>query len=191
MTLRLLRPLLLASLFLGVASARAHPSVQEVSLGTSSLSYNSFLRPSTPFLMLEAAYHRRAASEGPWNSLRLGIGLRSGLPAHEAFFPLEGFLQAQLTARLGFWEASMGPELGLSGFARLDYPHRGYPTRDLADLEDARLSPLYVALSAAPLRLRLGRFVVSALEFQVGTTVPSFGAVARVQLGLLRLGASL
>jgi hypothetical protein len=183
-------PLLLALLLPPVASAQVHPAVQEVSLGTSALTYNSFLRPSAPFLMLEAAYHRRAASEGPWNALRLGVGVRSGLPANATFFPLEGFLQAQLTARFGIWEASMGPEIGLSGFARLD-PNRGFPTRELPNLEDTRISPLYVALSAAPLRFHLGRFSLSALELQVGTTAPSFGAVARVQLGLLRIGASL
>ena len=186
-----LRLLLLASLLPGAALAHVPSSRQEVSLGVSSLTYNSFLRPSNAFTMLEAAYHRRAASEGPWNSLRFGAGLRSGLPAQEAFFPVEAFLQAQLTARLAFWEVSMGPELGLSGFARLDYPRRGYPTRDLTDLEDARLRPLYVAFSTAPLRLHLGRFVVSALEFQVGTPVPGPGASLRVQWGLLRLGASL
>ncbi|QRO01043.1 hypothetical protein JRI60_19400 [Archangium violaceum] len=184
-------PLLLASLLPPVASAQAHPATQEVSLGTSALTYNSFLRPSAPFLMLEAAYHRRAASEGPWNALRLGVGVRSGLPANATFFPLEGFLQAQLTARFGIWEASMGPEIGLSGFARLDYSNRGFPTQDLPNLEDTRISPLYVALDAAPLRFHFGRFLVSALELQVGTTAPSFGAVARVQLGLLRIGASL
>lgn len=186
-----LRLLLLVGLLPAAAFAHTPVPVQEVSLGASSLTYNSFMRPSVPFTLLEAAYHRRAASEGPWNALRVGAGLRSGMPAQEAFFPLEVFLQAQLTARLGFWEVSMGPELGVSGFARLDYPRRGYPTRDLPDLEDTRLSPVYVAFSTAPLRLRLGRFVVSALEFQVGTSVPSFGAALRVQLGLLRLGASL
>jgi hypothetical protein len=186
---RLLFPL--AGLLLAAAPARAQVALHEVSLGTSALTYNSFLRPSAPFLMLEAAYHRRAAAEGPWNALRLSVGLRSGMPADATFVPLEGFLQAQLTAHVGLWEAAMGPELGLSGFARLDYPHRGYPTQDLTQLEDRRLGPLYLGLAAAPLRLRLGRFALSALELQVGTTVPSFGTAVRVQLGLLRLGVSL
>jgi hypothetical protein len=141
-------------------------------------------------MALEAAYHWRAASEGPWSSLRFGGGLRTGMPASATHFPMEGFLQVQLSARIGLWEAVVGPEIGLSGFSKLS-AQATMPTEELRALEDERLGPVYVAFGMAPVRLHFGRVVVSALELQLGTNATSFGSAIRTQLGLLRLGVRL
>ncbi|HEX5751789.1 MAG TPA: hypothetical protein VFZ09_36555 [Archangium sp.] len=136
------------------------------------------------------SYHRRVGSSGFWRAVRLGGGLRTGLPVSEARFPGELFVQAQLTARFGFWEPSVGPELGLTGFARLDR-RLPFPSVQLYQQEDADVGPLYVALNASPLRFRFGMFLVNAMELQVGTSTPPLGVTTRLYLGLLRLGVAL
>ncbi|WP_434381767.1 hypothetical protein [Melittangium boletus] len=177
---------LVASLALLAPPALAQAG-HELSLGAGNFSYTSFQRPSAPITTVEVAYHRRFAGEGLWRGLRLGGGLRTGWPATSTNFPLEVFVQAQLSARLGPWEPALGPELGVSGFAML-FRSRILVPGELGDLEDARLSPAYVAFVAAPLRFHFGPVTVSALELNLGTSVPSFGQAIRTQLGLVRLG---
>ncbi|WP_375767653.1 hypothetical protein NR798_39160 [Archangium gephyra] len=154
-----------------------------------SLSYNSFRRPSAGFTVLEVAYHRPVGQETPWRSLRIGGGLRTGLPAAASNLPLEGFIQVQLTAKVGPWEVAAGPELGLSGFGKL--AHIPLPADELFELEDERLGPAYAAFHAAPLRFHFNQFSVSALELSVGTSLASPGTALRLHVGLLRLGVSL
>lgn len=187
--MRLLLPSLLTGLMLLATPALALPGADQLSLGVGSLSYSSFRRPSASYTLLEATYHRRVGSEAPWRSVRIGGGLRTGQPAAESHLPLEGFIQVQLVARLGFWEAAVGPELGLSGFAKLiAIP---LPADELFAMEDSRLGPLYAAFGAAPLRFRFGWLSLSALELHVGTALSSPGTAIRVQLGLLRVGVAL
>ena len=191
MNLRLLSPLLAAAVLLGAGSAVAHgPKRNELSLGAGGFVYASFRRPSATFLVAELAYHRRMADSGPLKALLLGGGLRTGTPAASANFPLEGFVQAQFTAGHGVWDAAVGPEVGLSGFARL-VPLTLPPRHELEQLEDQRMGPVYVAMSVAPLRFRLGSFLLSAAELHVGTAAPHFGSALRVQVGLIRVGGVL
>lgn len=180
---------LLTALVLLATPALAQSENHQFTLGVGSLSYYSFRRPSAGVTLVEAAYHRPVGQEGPWRMLRIGGGLRTGMPASESHIPLEGFVELQLTAKLGPWEPAVGPELGLSGFGKLI--HIPLPSDDLAGLEDERLGPVYAALHAAPLRLRFGWFAVSALELSVGTSLASPGTALRLHLGLLRLGVSL
>jgi hypothetical protein len=181
---------LVLGLALSAPAARAQSPVREVSLGVSSFAYSSFQRASPGFLALEGAYHQRLGAQGPWSALHLGGGLRTATPVSGANFPLEAFVQLRLSARLGIWEVMVGPELGVSGFARL-FQFTLLPLQELRPPEDARLSPVYVAFDAAPLRLHLGRFMLSALELQLGTGVNAFGSVLRTQFGVLRLGVDL
>jgi hypothetical protein len=188
-----MNPRLLAALVVGLAllappALAQSASRNELSLGATTFSYTSYQRPTPGFLVLEAAFHRRLASEGPWSALRLGGGLRTGMPGG-SHFPLEGFVQVQLTARIGIWEAVVGPELGVSGFARL-IGDTLLP-KELRDVEDSRFGPAYVAFNMAPVRLHFGRVVVSALELQMGTNATVIGSTIRTQLGLLRLGMEL
>lgn len=180
---------LVASLALLAPPALAR-SESELSLGTGIFSYVSFQRGSPHLTTLELAYHQRLAHEGLGRSLRLGGGLRTGWPASATHAPLEGFVQAQLTARLGPWELAVGSELGLTGFARL-VESRILDLSEMRAPEDARLTPAYVAFVAAPLRFHAGPVVLSALELQIGTSMPFFGQAVRTQLGLLRVGGVL
>lgn len=183
-------PALVVGLALLSAPALAQPVKQsEVSLSATTFTYLSYIRPSPGFMTVEGAYHRRVATQGPWSTLRLGGGLRTGMP-DGAHVPLEGFVQAQLSARIGIWEAEVGPEVGVSGFAKLQVP-RLLPWQEVRAMEDERFGPVYVAVRAAPVRLHFGRFVASALELNLGTGVSSFGSAMRLQLGLLRLGVEL
>ncbi len=185
-----LLPALVVGLALLAPPALAQPARQnELSLSATTFSYLSYLRPSPGFMAVEGAFHRRVAHEGPWSALRIGGGLRTGMPAG-THFPLEGFVQARLSARIGRWEAEVGPEVGVSGFAKLLMP-KLLPFDELRALEDERLGPVYLAFSAAPVRLHFGRVVASALELHLGTNVSSFGSAVRVQLGLLRVGVEL
>lgn len=188
MRLPFLRALLPAAMLLATP-ALAQAANHQLSLGVGSLSYTSFRRPSSGFTVFEAAYHRPVGQETPWRSLRIGGGLRTGLPAAASHLPLEGFIQVQLSARVGFWEVAAGPELGLSGFGRLiDIP---LPADELFELEDERLGPAYAAFHAAPLRFHFNWLSVSALELSVGTALSSPGSAIRLHVGLLRLGVSL
>jgi len=183
------RWLLLVQL-LAAGSVRAEPLRQEVSLAASNFTWYSFLRHSRTFLTLEVAYHRPVREDGPWNLLRVGGGLRTNPFARDFYVPVEGFLQAQLTARAGIWEAVVGPELGVSGFDRL-IPKVEVPANELKVKEDRLLGPVYLAFSAAPARVRLGRFSVSLMELSVGTGFPGAGQVLRVQVNFISLGSML
>src|SRR6185369_16861899 len=103
--------------------------------------------------------------------------------------PAELFLRAQLRARLGIWEVLAGPEIGLSGYARLRIRRIPSPWEDAR--EDALLSPVYVSIGASPLRFHLGRWVLSALEAAVGYSAFPSGTSWRLQVGLVGLGGTL
>ena len=188
MRLHFLRDLLPAAMLLATP-ALAQSANHQLSLGVGSLSYTSYRRPTAGFTVLEAAYHRPVGPETPWRSLRIGGGLRTGLPAAASNFPLEGFIQVQLTAKVGPWEVAAGPELGLSGFGKLR--NLPIPADELFEMEDERLGPAYAAFHAAPLRFHFNWLSVSALELSVGTSLASPGTALRLHVGLLRLGVSL
>lgn len=184
-------PLLLPALLLALAAlpARAaEPRPLDLTLGFTAATYLSFFRSTAVHPALELALD--AAPFGALPGLRLGGGVRGGLPAPGIRVPLEGFLRARLTAALGAWEPAVGPEVGLTGRASIPPPASGLPD-DLDALEAERVGPLYVGFTAAPARFRLGRWLVSAGELQVGVSMPPLGAAARFQVGLLTVGVGL
>jgi hypothetical protein len=194
MTLSLRRPHGAGFLALLVGfAASAEPAVpeasNEVGVGVSSITYSSFLRDSRTVTGPELTYHRRLGEQGLSRAVRVGGGLRIG-SSPDVSVPLEGFGQARLTARFGNWEAAVGLELGVTGFARLIRPVRMRPYEMLA-FEDQRLTPLYLSVGAAPLRWHFGRFSVSALEVHLGTSLPSLGAALRLQVRFLGVGVTL
>jgi hypothetical protein len=173
----------LGLLLSATVAAAAEPN--EISAGATTTTYGSYSRGSVRRFGLEVGYLR---SIGP--TLQVGGGLRTAAPLTGAAFPFEVFARGRLVARIGPWEPAAGPELGVSGYTNLD-PPPGLPTDRFAD-EQARVSPLYLAFDAAPLRFRvLERFVVSALELQIGVTLTPPGAVSRLQLGLITVGGTL
>lgn len=168
-------------------AARAEPR-NELSVGLSSLSQQSFFRTASGFTLVEAAWMRTAAEQGPWRALQYGGGVRTGWPMEWTHVPLEAFVRVQLSARLGLWEPAIGPEVGVTGFNSLKPTESAWPQGQVRQYEDDRFGSAYVAFGASPLRLRLGRFSLSALQLRVGTQLPRPGSALRVQLGLLSLG---
>jgi len=183
---------LVAALLAGPALAGQH----ELTLGVTRADYLSSMRSSTGgFQLYELAYHRPLASEGFLENVVVGGGLRAG-PRPFAFswnsaVPFEGFARLQFRARLGFWEVQAGPELGVSGMARLIEFPAPLPTWGPNELESARLSPMYLAMSVSPAQFRYKWLLVSALEVNVGTSSWPVQSILRYQVGLLRVGVNL
>lgn len=178
---------LLAPPALAESPARRSP-VQELSVGATSLSYASFYSLSPTTIAAEVSYNRALGTEGLLSRVLVGGGLRGSLPSKMMSMPLEVYLQARLTARLGIWEGAVGPEVGVSGMAVL-YPLVG--DNDGGQREDELVGPVYVGLGAAPLRFHLGRVLLSALEFNFSASAPDTGSASGVRVTLLRVGVTL
>ncbi|HLL53531.1 MAG TPA: hypothetical protein VK447_08300 [Myxococcaceae bacterium] len=179
-----------AALLVGfAASAEPADAPNEVGVGVTSITYSSFLRDSRTVTGPELSYSRRLGQHGLSRAVRVGGGLRIA-SSPDVSVPVEGFGQAQLTARFGNWEAAVGLELGVTGFARLIPPVRSRSYEMLA-FEEQRLTPLYLLVGAAPLRWHFGRFSVSALEVHLGSSLPSLGAALRMQVRFVGVGVTL
>lgn len=165
-------------------------SGREVSVGVLSVTHMSFFRMSPSRLGLGVAYRHPLGPGGGMSPWFIQAGLRAALPDAWTPLPLELFVRPQLRAALGCWEPAVGLEVGVSGLTDLG-DRGGVLPMDFYDLEQRRVSPFYLAFTAAPLRLRLGAFRVSALELLLGTTVSPLGAVGRFQLEFLNVGVSL
>lgn len=189
---RVAAPLLLICFTLiRVPHASAEPAVHEFTAGASTFSYTSFFRYSNQITALDVGYYRHlGGTEGLWRLVRVGGGLRVGTPSELVKVPVEAYLRAQLTTRIGVWEGAAGPEVGLSGFPHL-IQRTLLPMPEFKEKEDARLGPVYLGIGVAPLRFHLGRFTLSALEFQLSTTALPIGVAVRTQLGLLDVGVLL
>ncbi|MCY1078716.1 hypothetical protein [Archangium lansingense] len=174
--------------------ALANPSAHEFSVGAVTSRYDSFIRSTRDHLLLELAYHHRLGNEGFASAVTVGGGLRGGLvnPPENRFVtvPLEVFATVQLRARMGWWEVAAGPEVGVSGFARLMTLPEPFPRAGATDEEQTRLSPVYVGMGVSPLRVNLGHFTASALELRLSTGSLQDSAI-RFDIGLLRVGVSL
>jgi hypothetical protein len=176
-----------------MAPAAAPEPEHELTLGASYIHYYSFLRFSMDSYGAELSYRQPVAREGFWSRVLVGGGVRGGVPPSSPFdgvqLPAEAFVRAQLRARVGIWEAVAGPEIGVSGYAALRIRRIPSPLEDAR--EDALLSPVYVSMGASPVRLHLGRWVLSALEAQVGYSAFPAGSSWRLQVGLVALGGTL
>jgi hypothetical protein len=184
--------LLAAAVLLLATGARAEPRNQ-VSAGLSLLMQMGTFRPAPDHMMVEVLGLRTAAEEGPLSALQFGGGLRTGwpwMPSPLSQVPLEGFLRVQLGTKLGIWRPTAGIELGLSGFNDRVYTPL-FPDNRQEGFEDARIGPAYGSFTASPVRLQLGRFQVSTLQLNLGTSLHALGTSVRIQLGLLSLGGSL
>lgn len=176
------------------STAFAEPSAHEVSVGAVMSRYDSFMRSTPDHQLLELAYFHRLGREGFASAVMVGGGLRGGLvnfPENRVVsVPLEVFATVQLRARMGWWEVAAGPEVGVTGFARLLTMPAPFPVPGGSNEEQARLSPVYVGMGVSPLRMHFGRVTASALELKLGAASLSDSAV-RFDIGLLRVGVSL
>ncbi len=161
--------------------------LNELSLSMVQWSYRGFLLDTEGFVGLDLAY-RRAVEGLPF---RYGAGLRSAGPRERVSIPLEAYGVFELVGALGVWQPAVGIEVGLSGFNRLDLAHRGGIPPAVHRIEEERIGPLYLGFNASALRFQFGRWTVSALELQLGTSAFPLGASARTQLGLVRIGGML
>lgn len=175
-------------------TALADPGAHEVSVGAVLSHYDSFMRRTPDHQLLELAYFQRLGHEGFASAVTVGGGLRGGLvnfPENQVVsLPLEVFATVQLRARMGWWEVAAGPEVGVTGFARLMTAPKPFPSQGGTAEEQARLSPVYVGMGVSPLRVHFSRFTASALELRLGTGSWRDSAM-RLDIGLLRVGVTL
>lgn len=160
------------------APARAHSLTLGAFSGSTAASF-----ASTPgWVGAEVAY----AFEQPHFAVQ--GGLRAAAPLAASPLPLEVFARFVLRFRLRAWEPLLGPEIGLTGLRFFEAPRAGRPT-ELFVLEQSTSALAYMAMHAAPLRfVVLERFLVSALELQVGTSLVAPGATVRTQIQLVSAG---
>ncbi|HEX5746347.1 MAG TPA: hypothetical protein VFZ09_08885 [Archangium sp.] len=170
------------------AEPPAKSPAQELSAGLTNISYISSYSRTPQIFAAEVAYHRALGAEGFLSRVWVGGGLRGHLPTVLRPMPLEVYVQARVTARFGIWEAAAGPEFGVSGMATL-YPLLG--DNDVGQIEQKLLGPAYFGFGAAPLRFHLGPVLLSALEFNFGSSLPPLGSATSVRLTLIRLGVNL
>lgn len=183
----------LALVALPARAAEGQP-IHELSVGVGIFQNLSFFRVFSGAEVVEASYRRPLATEGTGQYVVVGGGLRVGGEYRRFDFerfplPFELFFHGLLQARLGPWEPALGPEVGLSGLARL-LPSI-IPSEGRDEAEESRLSPFYLTVRAAPLRFRFDRFSVSALELQVGSSSLFRNTTVRVQLNVLSAGVNL
>ncbi|ATB30806.1 hypothetical protein [Melittangium boletus] len=171
----------LAVLLPGAAMASEH----EVALGATAvvLTNGGSFNNTSPRLALDARYTHA------FDTWRLGGGVRWAPRGHGSF-PLELYAHVLLSPGKGIWRPAVGPELGISGLPIIVPPTGGYPD-DLPNLQTEKLSPVYIAVHAQPLRFIYRSWSVSALEFQWGTPINQPGAALRLQLGLVHIGVAL
>lgn len=164
------------ALLLAAAPAMAE---RDVNVGLSELVYlTSFFGRTGTALDLGGGVRLH----GAW---RVEAGVRIELPSGMP----EGFGRISIDPMSARWRPAVGVELGVT--ARTDL---GDDAGQLADAREAanEVSPIYAAFVARPLRFATSRrFVISAVDVQVGTQLSSPGRWGRVQIGLFSIGATL
>jgi len=167
----------------------------EISAGIGTVSYSGFFRGGSPVLTGVIAYHRFLGEDAEsGRPVRIGLGFRFGQPNTSPLptprFPLEIFLQLQLSARIGLWEPVVGPEAGMSGLTELGRAPSPRPW-DMSALEQTRVGLAYVAFTASPFRLHWRWLVVEGPSLTLGTTLTPAGASTRTELSFLSVGVTL
>ncbi|QRN98127.1 hypothetical protein JRI60_03365 [Archangium violaceum] len=167
------------------------PPRHELTVGVTSLQYLASQGSSATHHTADIAYHRKLRLGQLPEAVRLGIGVRVGVP-DSVTLPLEAYGRVQLVAKVGPWSPALGPEVGVSGFTRLrrSIESPSYP-RGLSGALQDRMGPFYAGITLAPLRFVLGPLTLSAAELQTATPLKDPGSALRLQVGLLYLGGVL
>ncbi|MBX5484781.1 MAG: hypothetical protein IRZ16_23405 [Myxococcaceae bacterium] len=161
------------------------PSGHRFTAGLAQVAYSSFFRSASDPFAFEAAWSWLARPN--LLSAEVGAGLRVAPGRQGVSLPLEVFARARFVAEVGPWLPAVGPELGVSGLARLS-PRSDRLPYDLDNEEAKRLSPFYAGIDAAPLRFGFGHFVLSALEIGLGAALGPPGGAVRTRITLLQVG---
>ncbi|MCB9760431.1 MAG: hypothetical protein H6739_11385 [Alphaproteobacteria bacterium] len=102
------------------------------------------------------------------------------------------FVAGRASPAIGRWRPAVGVELGLTGAFRYDWAaileeRAAYSPAP----ETSESSPLYLSVQAEPLRFRVGRITAEVGALSVGSTLPRWGRLARVELGWLHVAVAL
>jgi hypothetical protein len=157
-------------------------NVHAIAVEAGSISYSSARYP------LSANAVGASYRFSPVAGLELAAGLR-GLwgPGVAGGSTAEGFLSGALAPELGLWRPRAGLEIGYSGLVSSNRPPTVTLPPGVDEDYEARLSPLYASVIAAPLRMRVWHFDVTAFEFDVGSTLPDLGRGLRTALFFSRI----
>ncbi len=133
-------------------------------------------------------------TRGPFG---VGAGGRLGFPlTAQSPSLVEGYVRAALVGKVEAWEPRVALEFGVT-FTWKEAPtppvdeRRAANVVRLAKSEWATAGPLFASVRTDVLRFAFGRFVVSALAFDVGTNLAHPGASLRVGLEVATLGVRL
>ncbi len=122
----------------------------------------------------------------PGGPLNWQAGFRFGLSPVLA----EAFIRGLATMRNGNWQPAIGLELGYT--RRAHFSEGKKLMRELRDVTGTDISPVYAAVTTAPLSFLFGdRWRFSFLELQVGTHLSHIGRTMRVQVGVITAGVTL
>lgn len=170
------------------STTTTHPHEFSTGLATSFFASNWYLTPTA--WTVDIAYHHRPKGSGLWRSLRFTEGFRIG-SADDDQGVFDVYWRAEMIATVGPWTPTLGPELGVSSLGNKFIRFESSFPDDFKRIHEEKLSPLYVAFVATPLRFCFSRFTVSALQLSLGAPIQGIGTIARVQLGVLQLGGTL
>lgn len=160
---------------------------QEITLGLSAFYIDGFRRTGRSRLPLELSWHRFNGGPNVRSPFSYRIGLRSDFQSPNNLVPLELFARAEWTSALGYYQPTIGAELGLSAYTLFSLTPRGIPDSSYQS-EAESMSPVYVSLCAAPARFAFKRWSVSVLEVHFGTLLPNLFQVGRLEVSLVNVG---
>lgn len=160
---------------------------QEVTLGVNAFYIDSFRRTGKTRMPLELTWHRFLGGPTVRSPYSYRVGLRSDFQSPLERIPLEAFVRGEWSNSLGYYQPSLGLELGLSAYTLFNPTPRGIPDSSYQS-EAESTSPVYLSWCAAPIRFAYKRWSVSVLEIHLGTLLPNALQIARLEVGLLNFG---
>lgn len=172
-----------------VASLPTRKTRHQLWVGLDGFYIDSYLRGSSTRRALSLMWNYSPIAQHPLKP-SIGLGARLATPATYSGNMLELYLRPSVSHALGFWNPTMGIELGLTPFTLFDPTPRGISDSAYQQESDHQ-TPFYVALHAAPARFQWKRLSVSVLEVQWGTPVIAATKIARMHVGLLQIGWTL
>lgn len=121
------------------------------------------------------------------NNFGVGAGLRFGAPLANMRPSIEGYVRGLVNVPVGYWSPLLGLEFGfIAGWGKLTSIRPSEQLNDELNTE----GPVYFAMHTELLRFVFGRFVVSGMGLDVGTSTP-LGSALRIQFDFVTVGVRL